>query len=304
MCPVCSGSQGRQAISRPHCAWRCGAGRDYRSPSASPAPSSWPKSPAARASRTGCWWWSRTRSCRFCARCRCRRCGESDRSPPRNCGCMASAPSRTWPIWASPPWRRWSDAPWGINCIVWQTISIHDGWTVDGVGARSVRSARLAAGHERTARSTPSQRNSWSGLPAACAAPAAAAAPWCYDCVSATTPAPPARAPCRDPPRPPNASCRWPASLSKTLARSSKNGASPSSDSPYPTSTLVVQHSWSCPSRMRRKTPWHSTAPLMGCATGSEPGRSPAPTCCTEAVGRNGHPDLRRPLTRPGRPGP
>lgn len=162
----------------------------------------------------------------FLRRCRCRRCGESDRSPPRNCGCMASVPSRTWPIWASPPWRRWSDAPWGINCIVWQTISIHDGWMVDGGGARSVRSARLAAGHERTARSMPSQHNSWSGLPAACAAPAAAVARWCYDCVSATTPAPRAHAPCRDPPRPPNASCQWPASLSKTPARSSKNGAS------------------------------------------------------------------------------
>ncbi|CPU27342.1 DNA polymerase IV [Mycobacteroides abscessus subsp. abscessus] len=97
---------------------------------------------------------------------------------------------------------------------------------VDGVGARSVRSARLAAGHERTARSMPSQHNSWSRLPAACAAPAAAVARWCYDCVSATTPAPRAHAPCRDPPRPPNASCQWPASLSKTPARSSKNGAS------------------------------------------------------------------------------
>ena len=67
------------------CAARCSSGSGCRSPSASPARSSSPRSPAAWPSPTACCSCRPTASSSSCTRCRSSGCGASGRSPPRSC---------------------------------------------------------------------------------------------------------------------------------------------------------------------------------------------------------------------------
>ena len=61
----CSRSAARRPRSPPSCASTSASGSACRSPSGWPAPSSWPRWPAASASRTGCWSCRPARSWRF-----------------------------------------------------------------------------------------------------------------------------------------------------------------------------------------------------------------------------------------------
>ena len=98
------------------------------SPSASRAPSSWPRSPARRPSPTACCWCRRTANWPSCTRCRCGGCGASARRPPTSCTRTASRRSPTSPSSASRCSGRWSAERWAGSCSRCPATSIAAGW--------------------------------------------------------------------------------------------------------------------------------------------------------------------------------
>ena len=80
-----AGSAARPPRSPRGCAPTSASGSACRSPSGWPGRSSWPRWPAASASRTACWWCRPAGSWRSCTRCRSSGSGASARSPRASC---------------------------------------------------------------------------------------------------------------------------------------------------------------------------------------------------------------------------
>ena len=118
---------GRRWRSPRACASGCGARSGCRSRSGSRGRSSWPRSPLASRSRTGCCSWSPIRRSRSCTRCRSRSSGASGSRPRTSCTRVGS---RRWA--RSRNCRRpcssgCSGARRAGNCTRWRTIATRGG---------------------------------------------------------------------------------------------------------------------------------------------------------------------------------
>ena len=117
------------------------AGRTAHHGRRSPAPSSWPRSPARKPNRTGCCWCRPDASWPSCIRCPSVGCGAWAPRPRRSCTRTASRPSLRSPNWARPRWPRWSAAPWAASCTR-LSRNIDRRRVVTGVRRRSVGAQR------------------------------------------------------------------------------------------------------------------------------------------------------------------
>ena len=144
-------------------------GWGFLSPSASPAPSSWPRWPAQWPSPMGC------SSCR--PRTRSLSCilyrssGSGASAPQQPEGFTATGSSALPTSHASPKrrWRRCSGKRQDDTCTLWRTTATPAGCASVHVGARSARNTRSAGRGDRRRRSTLTSSPSSTASPAACA---------------------------------------------------------------------------------------------------------------------------------------
>ena len=205
----CAGCRAPRSRSPRGCARRSATASGCPSPSASPAPSSWPRSPARRPSPTGCCWCRRTASWRSCIRCRCAGCGASAPRPPRSCTRTASRRSPMSPSSAS---RRSASMVGGAmgRQLFALSRNIDRRRVVTGVRRRSVGAQRalgrrgntMSASGDRRRRRQPGRPDH----PPDAQGRAAPGEPWCCGCGSTTSAGPPGRTRCRGPPRRPTSS--------------------------------------------------------------------------------------------------
>ena len=160
---ACAASSGTPVRSPSGCGARCrDAGRAADHRRASPAPSSWPRWPAAWPSPTACSRCRPTASWPSSTRCRSSGCGASGRSRPTSCTTGASRPSARWPAWPRRRSCRHARArrPGG-TCTRWPTTATRARCTA----GRRRRLDRVAA-RARAGGAAPRPRStrSWSAL--------------------------------------------------------------------------------------------------------------------------------------------